>query len=398
EAALTLQFTPTAVKMVENKAAMVVGTSPVVKIEREKQVIFPLLVKPENDKGKKWGKTRNWTANQGANMTTFNANRDGGKRKHAARDLYTNELESVVAICAGVVLDVSDFYCKTHEVVISHKTKDGRSFIIRYGELDPKSIKVVVGQEVEQEHEIGKTGKLLKYLPVKKEYTPLMKIGEDIVYMLHFEHFTGAKGLDIKESLSNSTKPYSRRSDLIDSLSILQEGYRNSFGVVSQIVKNDDDGFTEHDARLVLMKIYDLYGKEMAQTIESMYRWECKHFKSEQYKNCGAPGMEVSGNNSAPNYGWDGTLYLSHPEYKPVGLWEAFEGKGKSGQGGNVQITDKKKKYIKFPSVEAGMMYVVNFIQRHDNNIGRWHSLDATIQNNYKKDIKTVVPRIVNSF
>jgi hypothetical protein len=44
------------------------------------------------------------------------------------------------------------------------------------------------------------------------------------------------------------------------------------------------------------------------------------------------------------------------------------------------------------------MMYVVNFIQRHDNNIGRWHSLDATIQNNYKKDIKTAVPRIVNSF
>ncbi len=82
------------------------------------------------------------------------------------------------------------------------------------------------------------------------------------------------------------------------------------------------------------------------------------------------------GDKPAPNYGWDGSLYKTHPEYTPVGLWESFENKGMSGQGGNKQVTDKKKKYIKFSSVEAGMMYIANFIQRHNGNVGRWHALD----------------------
>jgi len=369
------------------------------KEDKEKLIIFPLLVKPENDKENKWGKTRNWTAKQGANMTTFNAGRDHGKRKHAARDLYTNPLEPVVAIADGIVLEVRAFYCQTNQVSIRHTLKDGRDFIIRYGELDPKSIKVKKGDEVTQKQELGKTGKLLKYVKKTNKYVPLMKIGNDIVFMLHFEHFTGSYGFDVDKSpLSNDTKPYSRRGDLIDSLAILQEGYKNSFGKKIEIDHRVEREFTEHDARLALMKIYDLYGKEMAQTIESIYRWECKHFKSKQYKNCGAPGMEVSGDKPAPNYGWDGSLYKEHPEYTPVGLWESFENKGKSGAGGNAQVTDRKKKYIKFPSVEAGMMYIVHFIKRYDGNVGRWHSLDPTIQQNYKKDIKTAVPRIVNSF
>lgn len=39
--------------------------------------------------------------------------------------------------------------------------------------------------------------------------------------------------------------------------------------------------------------------------------------------------------------------------------------KGKSGQGGNKQITDRAKKYIMFPSVEAGMSYIAEFILRY---------------------------------
>lgn len=47
--------------------------------------------------------------------------------------------------------------------------------------------------------------------------------------MLHFEYFTGATGMNIDSSLSNSVKPFMRRSDLADPRPILEEGYRNSF-------------------------------------------------------------------------------------------------------------------------------------------------------------------------
>jgi murein DD-endopeptidase MepM/ murein hydrolase activator NlpD len=367
--------------------------------KKEKLIIFPLLVKPENDKENKWGKDRNWTAKQGANMTTFNSNRDHGKRKHAGRDLYTNSLETVVAIADGVVLDIKPFYCETNQVTIRHTLKDGRDFIIRYGELDPNSVLVKIGEKITQKQKLGETGKLLKYLSTEKKHIPLMQINDVIVFMLHFEHFSGSLKFDLNNfPLSNSSKPYNRRADLIDSLAILQEGYNNSFGVKPTINKDESREFTEHDARLALMKIYDLYGKEMAQTIESIYRWEGKHFKSDQYKICGSPGMEVPGNKSAPNYGWDGSLYAKHPEYTPIGVWKSFENIGMSGAGGNEQDTKNKKTYIKFPSVEAGMMYIVDFINRHDGNVGRWHSTDPKIQKNYVTSIKTAIPRIVNQF
>ncbi|WP_415325557.1 M23 family metallopeptidase [Chryseobacterium sp. MMS23-Vi53] len=369
------------------------------KTDKEKLIIFPLLVKPENDSKNKWGKIRNWTAKQGSNMTTFNANRDKGRRKHAARDLYTNPLEPVVAIADGVVLDVKLFYCETSQVSVRHKLKDGRDFIIRYGELDPSSIKVKKGDEIKQKKELGKTGKLLKI--VKEKRIPLMVLNDDVVFMLHFEHFSGALGFNLNSNpLSNSSTPYNRRNDLIDSLAILQEGYNNSFGEEPENINTEHREFTEHDARLALMKIYHIYDLEMAKTIEMMYRWECSHFKSDQYKICGAPGMEVSGDKQAPNYGWDSSLYSSYPEYKPVGLWESFENVGMSGKGGNIQVKDRKKKYIKFPSVEAGMMYIANFIKRHNGNVGRWHALDnyPEVQKAYEKNIKTCIPRIVNSF
>ena len=165
------------------------------------------------------------------------------------------------------------------------------------------------------------------------------------------------------------------------------------------IKKSTKNNFTIEDAERVLKIINKKYGKEMARNVEMMYRWECDHFRSGQYINCGAPGMEVSEGAKAPEYGWNGDLYDKYPEFTPIGLWEKYENPGKSGKGGNKQVTDKKKKYIVFPSVEAGMHYVAEFILRHNGNIGRWHSLtDKTVQKNYIKDIESTIPRISNKF
>jgi len=103
---------------------------------KKKEIIFPLLTKPRNDVGKKWGDNFYWGEGGSINMAKFNSNRNTNKcgswqRKHAARDLYTLPRTAVVAICKGEVLRVDEFYAKTDQITILHKTDDGREFIIR---------------------------------------------------------------------------------------------------------------------------------------------------------------------------------------------------------------------------------------------------------------------------
>ena len=193
-------------------------------VGKTKEIIFPLLVKPENDDVNKWVKDFYWAAKQGNNQSTFKSKR--GIRKHAARDLYTNPYETVVAIADGLVLNISRFYDGTDQVSVLHSLKDGREFIIRYGELDPSSITVKAGDEIEQKKVLGKTGKLMKTPTI-----PRVKINGVIVYMLHFEYFTASvsKEVDRYPLTVRSNMPFQRRLDLSDPLEILQEGYRNTF-------------------------------------------------------------------------------------------------------------------------------------------------------------------------
>ncbi len=195
-----------------------------IKSERDKQVIFPLTVKPENDSENFW-KHYDWRNTQQSNMAAYGTNRNGGSRKHAARDLYTKPYENVVAICDGIVLDSQRFYCQTNQVTIKHKTNDGREFLVRYGELDPSSIQVHIKDSVIQGQLIGRTGKLLE-----SDGTPTVIRDGRVIFMLHFELYSGEDGLNISIPLTNRSRlPYQRRSDLQDPLALLDEGYKNTF-------------------------------------------------------------------------------------------------------------------------------------------------------------------------
>ncbi|WP_211460486.1 M23 family metallopeptidase [Collimonas silvisoli] len=165
-------------------------------------------------------------------------------------------------------------------------------------------------------------------------------------------------------------------------------------GVAKNAVKVEgtEHEFDENDAKEALRYIYDKYGKDTAEVVERMYRVETAHFKSKQYKQCGTPGMESHG--SPPYYGWNGPYFSE----APTGLWGAFEGAGLSGAGGNAQVTDKKKQFVKVSSVKVGMEYVAKYKDGHDGNYARWFSTDATKQELYKKTLAAVVPKIVNSF
>lgn len=159
-----------------------------------------------------------------------------------------------------------------------------------------------------------------------------------------------------------------------------------------------------------LKKILDVYGPEMARTVERMYRSETTSgypkkygygvFTSGQYRKTGTGGMEAAKGHEhdPPYYGWAGNdLFEQHPEYRPLGLNPMFEGVGMSGQGGNQQVTDYPKPFIIFPTVEAAMMYKVEYIHRYNGNWARWGGLDPGVQENYRNRISKNSSRITDS-
>lgn len=192
----------------------------------QSDIRFPLAVKPENDKGNIWGTAYNWAAPKGSNPATFAASRGGGSRLHAARDLYTEPYKKIYAITKGKVLSISYFYMQTWEVTVLHERINGEKFIVRYAELDSKSITVEKGQQLRKNQLIGTTGKLLY-----EDNSPFIVYNGIIVFMLHFELFTGAEGSDVTQKpLTDSfNNPFKRRSDLKDPIDLLKEGYNAQF-------------------------------------------------------------------------------------------------------------------------------------------------------------------------
>jgi GH24 family phage-related lysozyme (muramidase)/LysM repeat protein len=191
-------------------------------------VIFPVLVRPLNDRNGKY-KEYLWSAKGSGKASIFGSGRGKGKRKHAARDLYLEKHTEIVAMAPGEVLVTRPFYYETNEVTIKHTTFDGRQFIARYGEVDPASITVKEKDKVAQGQVIGKCGVMIRNGKPLITHTRLNKS----MSMLHLEIYSGAAGWDIEGEKNKLTvkknSPYQRRSDLVDPLAILQEGYRCTF-------------------------------------------------------------------------------------------------------------------------------------------------------------------------
>ncbi|OEK09800.1 hypothetical protein A8C32_09820 [Flavivirga aquatica] len=193
---------------------------------KKKYIIFPLLTKPLNDikgihKNYYWAEKKQ--GDKWIQQAAYNSNRSNGKRKHAARDMYTPPKTPVVAIADGEIIGISNSFADgTGAVIVLHEIEDGRKFIIRYGEVENNTVSVKVGQKIKQRTVLGKTGFLRTwYKGVVKGYE---------IYMLHFEYFTGDLGYDLNNPLSTNERPFYRRKDLEDPLEILQEGYENTFG------------------------------------------------------------------------------------------------------------------------------------------------------------------------
>ena len=210
-----------------------------VKVEMSNEIVFPLKIKPLNDKGMKY----DWTlmlGDDGESQAIFGRDRNNGKRQHAARDLYTdmpfkNNINiktfksdvEIVSIADGEVIKTSEFYYKTNQITIQYDTVEFGSFIIRYGEVDPSRVKVKAGDRVRKGQVIGYAGFMIN----NGKHPGI--VDDNIVTMLHFEYFTNGANIDDPLTVRNDpNNKFQRRKDLADPLEILKEGYKNTFGEI----------------------------------------------------------------------------------------------------------------------------------------------------------------------
>ncbi|BAK76212.1 peptidase M23 [Pseudogulbenkiania sp. NH8B] len=120
-------------------------------------------------------------------------------RKHAGCDIYASAGTEIRAVADGVVVDKHRFYWHTDQITVDHG-----GFIVRYGEIDPRSSELKVGEKVKRGQVIARVGQLI--MPSGKKYKQCM---------LHFELY-GSSISVAKKPLSNDTPPFKRRDDIVN--------------------------------------------------------------------------------------------------------------------------------------------------------------------------------------
>lgn len=141
-------------------------------------------------------------------MRMFGARRGGGTRSHAAADLYRFRNEPILAVAPGtVVRDLYFFYQGTYALEVVHSG----GFIVRYGETTSRVAEGVRrGSSVHMGQTIG--------------YMGVVNSG-CCRPMLHFELFRGNR----TGSLTQTNRPYNRRSDLMNPTPYLLRWEREKF-------------------------------------------------------------------------------------------------------------------------------------------------------------------------
>ncbi|QYS85573.1 hypothetical protein JJC03_10155 [Flavobacterium oreochromis] len=262
----------------------------------------------------------------------------------------------------------------------------------------------MAGEEIKfTMHKLGEDSSLEDFSAAKVNQDGIAKLGftmKDVNQLKKGEaetYFAGIEGFSAKH-IKNRTlvlqvgakwDSFERINGEIDFIKFLMDNDKT----LSRTFKKN---YTPKDAENALFLIYKYFGGDISNIIEKIFRSETDHFKSPQYKLAGTGGMEAFG--SAPYYGWSETFFNKYSKFKPLGITSLYEGEGISKQGGNAQIKDRPKDFVVMPSVLAAMLYLVDYIIRHDGNWARWHSTKKENQESYRESMKGVIPRFVRSF
>jgi hypothetical protein len=133
--------------------------------------------------------------------------------------------------------------------------------------------------------------------------------------------------------------------------------------------KMEQKEFTPSDAENALLTMAGKYGKERAQLLEKIMRWETAHFKSGQYKKGGSAGMETGRWYNLP----DG---LSTYQMKD-------------------NLTGYMATFIKWTSVIQFLEYLNKYIDRYNGNFARWNTTDPQRQADYRAKVLSVRNRTI---
>ncbi|MFA5297624.1 MAG: hypothetical protein WC389_05385 [Lutibacter sp.] len=127
------------------------------------------------------------------------------------------------------------------------------------------------------------------------------------------------------------------------------------------------------------------FSRNIVENVERIYRHETAHFQSVQFLGTFSPGMEKF--SETYPYGWNSLkpFWDKNPSCKPIGFKHFIE----NGTG-------KIKYFLKFASPTGGVMTLAYFLETHQNNPGRWFSLEIDKQIKYTNMILKIKPIYTN--
>lgn len=150
--------------------------------------------------------------------------------------------------------------------------------------------------------------------------------------------------------------------------------------------KNDDDDDDRNALDRQLEKDFQeaatIYPREVVQNAERIYRFTTRHFTEPWTEFSGSAAMDAF----TPEYpfGWHelAKLWEKNPSLKPI-------------KSSPLYPRENGMPLVVFPSLRAGIMTLCYFLTRHDNNPGRWLSLDPGEQMLYNEKIAAIAPAYV---
>lgn len=138
--------------------------------------------------------------------------------------------------------------------------------------------------------------------------------------------------------------------------------------VIKKTFMNQKNNFTIDDAKNAILEVKKIYGIEMAQLVEKMYRLETSHFTSSQYKLTGTAGMEA-------------------------GAWGNYVPKGLP----TISLKDPKlgfRDYIIW-TPRSFALFLASYIKKYNGNFARWNSLNEVKQLSYRNTVNSISNKFV---
>ena len=143
----------------------------------------------------------------------------------------------------------------------------------------------------------------------------------------------------------------------------------------------------QKDILKALSDILSKYGRQAAETVEQLFRLETAHFTSKQWQMANTPGMEIFSQNFP--FGWT-SLKKFTDKY---GISPDKFSKYSIRENG----TGIEKTFVVFPDAYTSMMFVADLLDSRGWNGGSWYSTDPVKQENYRKKLNSITPKLVNA-